>query len=101
MYNWRERAAAYDAACSLIVIDTVALALETLRDASVEAAEALIEALQNPKTKVQAAKEILNRIGIPATERRETVSVRVTADDIKRAREEATEWESTTFETNG
>jgi hypothetical protein len=100
-FGWRERASDYDRAYSLLAVDSVALALEILRDAAPDAAEALVTSLDNPKYKVAAAREILDRTGVPRKTVQETVSMRITPEDLRKAREEAAEWEKKTYEVNG
>lgn len=100
-FNWRERASDYDRQHTFLAVDSVALALEILRDIAPDAALALVEALDNPKTKVAAAREILDRAGVPRKTVQETVSMKITPEDLRKAREEASEWERKTFEVSG
>lgn len=100
-YEWRERAAEYDRHYALISVDSVSLAVEILRDAAPDAAEALIESLQNPKYKVSAAREILDRIGVPRKTVQESVSMKITPEDLRKAREEAEDWEKKQFGMSG
>lgn len=100
-YGWRERASQYDRQYATLTVDSVALAVEILRDAAPDAAEALVQSLENPKYKVSAAREVLDRIGVPRKTVQETVSMKITPEDLRKAREEAEDWEKKTFEANG
>lgn len=99
-WEWKRRAEAFDQEQNEVTVDTVMMALDILREAAPDAAEALIDGLANARTRVSAAREILDRIGLPAVQRHESVSVRVNADDIRKAREEARDWENQTFGEN-
>ena len=100
-FGWRERASEYDRHYTGLAIDSVALALEILRDIAPDAALALVDSLENPKTRVAAAREILDRAGVPRKTVQETVSMRITPEDLRKAREEADDWEKKTFEVSG
>lgn len=100
-WKWQDRANQFDLACGDIITDHVQMAFEMLREAAPDAAAALVASLDNPRTRVQGAKEILDRIGLPSTSRHESVSVRITADDIKNAAKDAAEWENQMFEQSG
>jgi hypothetical protein len=100
-YGWRERASEYDRQYATLTVDSVALAIEILRDAAPDAALALVSSLENPKYRVAASREILDRVGVPRKTVQETVTMKITPDDLRRAREEAEDWEKKTFEANG
>ncbi len=91
-WNWKERAIAWDKQTNSEMLDTVQFALSILKDAAPDAAEALVEALASPRTRVSAAKEILDRTGLPAVKRVESIGMSITPDDVQKAREELDEW---------
>src|SRR4030042_558968 len=88
-YGWRERSSEYDRQYAKLTVDSVALAIEILRDAAPDAAVALVTSLDSPKTRVSAAREILDRVGVPRKTVQETVSMKITPEDLRKAREEA------------
>lgn len=91
-WRWKDRAMAFDRYSNNQILDTVQFALSILKDSAPDAAEALVEALSVPRTRVSAAKEILDRIGLPAVKRVESIGMQVTPDDVQKAREELEEW---------
>lgn len=93
MFKWRQRAEAYDIATSVDMAKAVDAARQKLFESAERAATALAEALENPKSKVSAAKEILDRVGLPATQVHVNKNVNFTADDLMRAQQEVGEWE--------
>lgn len=96
-WDWRVRADAYDA---FMYEDDgmIELALEKLRNSALDAVTALHDSLQNPRYAVAAAKEILDRAGLPATTNINLGGARFTADDLSKANEELKEWQDQTAE---
>lgn len=92
---WRERAKAYDRFTMQSALAQVDLARLTLLGAANVAAMALKEALSNERLKVAAAKEILDRAGLPGTT---NVGIgpadKFNADELAQAESELDEWES-------
>lgn len=94
-YNWRQRADAFDA--KLFTEDgAVELARQRLRKSTLSAVDTLIDALNNPRLAVSAAKEILDRGGIPATQSHILKTQPFTADEMAAATKEIEEWEKQT-----
>ena len=93
-FNWRERAKAFDRFTYQKAQAQVDLARVTLLSSANTAANALVEALQNERLKVAAAKEILDRAGLPGTT---NVGIgpadKFTADELRAAEEEISDWE--------
>jgi len=90
--DWFGRADAFDA--KLFQEDgSVELARTQLKKAAFEATIALIEALTNPRYAVAAAKEILDRAGIPATQTHLIKTTPFTADEMAAASKELEAWE--------
>jgi len=96
-WEWRLRAFDYDKHLNQRTMNVAELAIDMLQDVAVDAVEALASALDNPRTRVAAAKEILDRAGVPALKRTEKVSVTLTGEDIRRAKDDADEWEKKQF----
>jgi hypothetical protein len=92
MYNWRKRAQAWDNERANAVANTISEARAKLQEATVEAVDALKAALKNPRTAVNAAKEILDRGGVPSVTVHQVKLVPFTADDLALARMEIEEW---------
>lgn len=93
-YNWRKRAQAWDAERAKDLASTVTEARTLLQETTVEAVMTLRKALTNPRTAVAAAKEILDRGGVPAVTVHQVKLVPFTADDLAEARSEIEEWMS-------
>lgn len=94
IWHWRERAEAFDRFSALDFARTVAQARNKILENSLAAAEALVSNLTNPRTGVQAAKEILDRAGIPSTHIIGHANLTpYTADDFNQAEKEVKEWE--------
>lgn len=93
-WDWRERAQYYDRAVYRDAQGYVDKARITLLSAADDAAHALRDALDNERLKVAAAKEILDRVGLPGTT---NVGVgpadKFSADELSRAEEELAAWE--------
>jgi hypothetical protein len=94
-YSWAERALSYDDEkipdFSELYVQT---ALEYLRENAMEAAKALVEALKNERTRVQAANSILNRSGVPEiSEILFKAGVIITSDDMAAASGRIEEWQ--------
>lgn len=93
-WKWRERADAFDLYNASEYAGVVDQARATLLKSSDEAAKALVANLTNPRLAVAAAKEILDRAGLPGTH---IVGVGhlepYTADDLRKAEEEVSSWE--------
>lgn len=102
LYMWRERASAYDGEINRLILKKVEASRRRLQDAAPQAVEALIGALDDPKFRVQAAKEILDRAGLPATTRQEIrAAVGFTSEDLSDAEKEVREWEEQILNPNG
>lgn len=93
-FEWARRAADYDEAklpdfAGIYVSQT----LEYLRAHANTAARALVEALTNERTRVQAANSILNRSGVPeVSEVNLKSTISVTSDEMAAAKNKAEEW---------
>jgi hypothetical protein len=97
--NWIARAQAWDQYMTKRATEDVAFAMRRLRQATPAAVNALITRLDDPKLAVQAAREILDRGGIPAvTKQQVTQAVSFTSDDMADAAKEAEEWEKQQLE---
>jgi len=98
-WQWRKRSEAYDDYLTEMAMHTVAQAGLELRLSAFKAVQTLVLSLVSEKYGVMAAKEILDRAGLPATTRQEIESnVKVTADELTQAAEDAEEWEQKTYE---
>ena len=94
-WHWRERAAAWEQSQTDLAMATIEQAARKLRLLTVNAVDALEIYLTSQRLGVQAAKEILDRGGLPATTRVESDNVhRFTADDLAKARDELKEWQT-------
>jgi prophage DNA circulation protein len=94
-WSWKERAEAFDEWQTDLSMATVEEAARKLRLAAVDAVAALVLALGTMRYSVQAAKEILDRSGIPATVRQEMAgALNLTSDDLAKATEEVKKWEN-------
>jgi len=91
---WRDRAKQYDAIRFQEASKSIDQARTIILENTGKAAQTLVTSLDNPRTAVAAAKEILDRGGIPGTIVRENRVVPFTADELARAREEVGEWEN-------
>jgi len=91
--DWRKRALAYDAEQSKDLVNTMTQAKQVLQAATLDAAVALRNALSNPKFAVAAAKEILDRGGLPAVTLHAIKLMPFTADDLAQATREVEEWQ--------
>lgn len=101
-FSWRERASAYDGEINRLILKKVEASRRRLQDAAPYAVEALITALGDPKFRVQAAKEILDRAGLPATTRQEIrAAVGFTSEDLSDAEKEVREWEEQILNPSG
>jgi len=93
-WDWRDRAKAYDRFAYAEALAEVDKARVTLLESANTAALTLAGALSDGRLKVAAAKEILDRVGLPGT-----VNVGVgpiekfTADELRQAEREVDEWE--------
>lgn len=94
LWHWRERADAFDlynASESFAYVDK---ARNILLQGTEAAAQALVENLKSPRLAVAAAKEILDRGGLPGTHLLGVGRVEpYTADDLHKAEKEVAEWE--------
>jgi len=99
-WDWRERAEEYD---TFMFEDegVVELAREMLKNSTMDAVNALHKSLENPRIAVQAAKEILDRAGLPATTRVNVSTIPFTADELAAAAEEVKQWEKQTKKSSG
>jgi len=94
LWKWRERAESFDLHCSSEIFGYIDQARETLMKSANEAAMALIENLKNPRLGVQAAKEILDRVGLPSTHLIGVGKIEpYSADELRKAEEEVANWE--------
>lgn len=93
-WQWRKRALAWDAEQVRGAADQVMFARQLAQMATVEAVQTLRKALANPKTAVQAAKELLDRGGVPSVTIHAVKSVPFTADDLAQAARELEEWKN-------
>jgi hypothetical protein len=94
-WHWRDRSKAFDRFTYQSAQAHVDLARITLLSSANKAAGALVDALTNERLKVAAAKEILDRAGLPGT-----VNVGIgpadkfTADELRAAEDEISDWEN-------
>jgi hypothetical protein len=94
-WEWFKRATAYDAYSQSDALTAVKQAQLNLKLATVAAVDALIKNLDNPRTGVAAAKEILDRGGIPGRTISDNITtVHISADDMAQAAREVEEWET-------
>jgi len=94
-WHWRERSKAFDNFAYKGAQAHVELARLTLLESSNKAAEALVAALSNERLKVAAAKEILDRAGLPGTTNINLgVADKFSADELRAAEDEIADWET-------
>jgi hypothetical protein len=95
-YEWGKRALAYDESNTPDLSDIyVTTVLEYLKSNATTAAKALVDALKNERTRVQAANSILNRAGVPETsEILLKGGVSVNSDDMAAATNKVEEWKT-------
>jgi len=91
-WDWRKRALAYDANQVKDLSTVLQQARQEVQEATLEAVRTLRAALRNPKTAVPAAKEILDRGGLPAVTIHSIKMMPFTADDLAAARDELEQW---------
>ena len=92
-YQWRERADQYDAFTYSEALFIVEMAKRKLLESSEKAVDALVTALAEGRLKVSAAKEILDRAGLPSTSKHDISVSPYSADEFAKASQEVTEWE--------
>lgn len=93
-WHWRERAEAFDLYTAGENFSYVDKARDILLQSTEAAARALVENLKNPRLAVAAAKEILDRGGLPGTHLVGVGRVEpYTADDLRSAEEAVNKWE--------
>ena len=96
-WRWRERSMAFDRFTYKAASAQVDRARITLLGSANKAAEALVSALSNPRLQVAAAKEILDRAGLPGTINLGIGQIeKFTADELNQAEQEVAAWESQT-----
>jgi len=94
IWQWRERAEAFDLYTSSENFSYVDKARDILFKSTEAAALALVENLKNPRLAVSAAKEILDRGGLPSTHLVGVGRIEpYTADDLRKAEEDVNNWE--------
>ena len=95
-WEWAARALSYDAVqMPSFTQMQVSQALEHIRANSMKAARALVQALSNERTRVQAANALLNRAGIPEVSQIDfTTQVFISADDMAEASKKVAEWKT-------
>lgn len=92
-YEWLVRAMEYDEKM-FTSEGIVELAREKLKNSTLQAADALIEALSNPRLTVAAAKEILDRSGVLAATVNINKAAEFSADELAAAAEEIEQWQT-------
>lgn len=93
-WHWRMRAEAFDLYTSSENFSYVDKARDILLQGTEAAARALIESLKSPRLAVAAAKEILDRGGLPGTHLVGVGRIEpYTADDLHRAEQDVANWE--------
>lgn len=96
-WDWRERSKAFDRFTYKAAAAQVDNARITLLGSANLAAEALKSALTDPRLRVAAAKEILDRAGLPGTTNVALGPIeKFTADEFRQAENEIDEWEEQT-----
>jgi len=98
-YDWRKRSIAWDAFHLIELTAQVDLARQKLQAATVKAVDTLITNLESDRYSVAAAKEILNRGGLPETSKHEVAISQYTADEFNAATREVEEWREKTTQT--
>ena len=102
-YDWYPRALAYDRWMNQQLRKEVENTIRKMMELTPDAVAALQQALSSPRLGVAAAKEILDRGGVPAKsiheiEQRTTV---ITSDDLAKAKEDAEKWARENFGESG
>jgi hypothetical protein len=93
-WQWKERVDAFETEQNDLARATIDYAAKLLRLLTVDAVQALQIMLKSDRYAVSAAKEILDRGGIPATSIQELAAkVDITSDDMAEAREQVEKWE--------
>ena len=93
-WDWRIRSRAFDKFTYAAASANVDLARITLLESADKAAKALVDALGNARLSVAAAKEILDRVGLPGTTNVALGPIeKFTADEFRQAESEVDEWE--------
>jgi hypothetical protein len=101
-FEWYKRAVAYDESVGETALQAVKQAQLNLKLATVDAVDALITNLTNPRLAVAAAKEILDRGGIPGRAINENITtVHISADEMAEAAKEVQEWEKSMLDESG
>jgi len=94
-WNWVARARAYDRFTYSRATAVVEVARLTILENANNAANALVAALTNDRLKVAAAKEILDRAGLPGTTNIGLGPIeKFNADELHEAEKEVAEWET-------
>lgn len=94
MWHWRDRAEAFDLYTASENFSYVDKARDILLQSTEAAARALVENLKNPRLAVAAAKEILDRGGLPGTHLVGVGRIEpYTADDLRKAEADVSDWE--------
>lgn len=99
-YNWVERAEAFDAKF-FSAGGAQDLAREKLQGLTLKAVQTLEIFLNHPRLGVAAAKEILDRGGLPATSAHLVAHTTITADEMAAAKEEIKAWEQQRTDESG
>lgn len=94
-WHWRDRSKEFDRFTYKAAQAEVDNARITLLSSANKAANTLVEALANPRLQVAAAKEILDRAGLPGTTNVALGPIeKFTADEFRQAESELDDWES-------
>jgi hypothetical protein len=93
-WEWRKRARAYDEVMMRDASRVVDAAYKTIIENTQAAAQTLVDNLKNPRLAVAAAKEILDRGGLPGSSTVRHEIVPFTADELGRASDEVHAWEN-------
>jgi hypothetical protein len=97
-WQWRQRAEAFDRLNLLEYVTLVDKARDKIMRSMEDAADALADALTIPRLKVSAAKEILDRGGLPGTTNIGVSRIEpYTADELHKAEQEVAAWEKDTY----
>ena len=97
IWKWHERSKAFDRFTYKAAQAMVDQARITLLGSAEKAAQALVGALTNPRLQVAAAKEILDRAGLPGTTNVGLGPIeKFTADEFRLAEQDLEEWEQQT-----
>lgn len=93
-WNWRTRAQAFDSMQYTAAMATVQEARRIILENVARAAQALVDKLDDPRLGVAAAKELLDRGGLPAASVVGHANLTpFTTDDFNRASRELEEWQ--------